>query len=184
MTECSDHRHSSQRTRSPRDMRQAADYMYAIIYNNTTRSHRIFIIMRQGYSELLTVDCDGESLRYLLSHKNTNRQLRTTTIRRLAAKRKPIIRLINKPSIRTYIQSSQITLNIFSLTPLFIATGFPPSNSKPASPPSPDIASSFCRSSSSASCTVFGFLLTTTAPLLDDGLPSPSVVMLVFVVVL
>lgn len=44
---------------------------------------------------------------------------------------------------------------MFSLTPLFIATGSPFSNSRPASPPPPDMASSFSRSSASFSACVF-----------------------------
>ena len=44
---------------------------------------------------------------------------------------------------------------MFSLTPLFIDTAFPSSYSRPDEPPSPDNPSSFKRSSSSSSATVF-----------------------------
>jgi hypothetical protein len=52
-------------------------------------------------------------------------------------------------------RTRHINLNMFSLTPLFIATGFPFSSSIPAAPPSPDIPSSFWRSSSSSWAIVF-----------------------------
>ena len=51
----------------------------------------------------------------------------------------------------------QINRNMLSFTPLFIATGLPFSNSRPASPPSPEFASNFNRSSSSSSAIVFFF---------------------------
>lgn len=44
----------------------------------------------------------------------------------------------------------QISRNMFSLTLRFIATGLPFSYSIPATPPSPDMLSSFSRSLSSA----------------------------------
>lgn len=49
----------------------------------------------------------------------------------------------------------QITLNMFSLTPLFNPSAFPPSYSIPALPPSPEIPSNFNFNSSSSSATVF-----------------------------
>ena len=53
--------------------------------------------------------------------------------------------------------TSHINRNMLLLTLLFIATGCPFSSSRPAAPPSPEMPSSFCRSSSSSSAIVFFF---------------------------
>lgn len=50
-----------------------------------------------------------------------------------------------------------MTLNMLDLTPRFRPSAFPPSYSMPDAPPSPDMPSSFRRSSSSCSATVFFF---------------------------
>lgn len=54
---------------------------------------------------------------------------------------------------------TQMYRNMFSRTPLFIATGFPSSNSTPDSPPSPAKVSMALRISSSASAMVFWYFL-------------------------
>jgi hypothetical protein len=68
----------------------------------------------------------------------------------------------SSPLFRSPTTIHQITLNIFSLTPLFIATGLPFSSSKAAGPPSSDIPANFSFTSSSI-CTCV-FLTTTPAP--------------------